>query len=59
LQLKEQYGFGYYDNLIVASALENGCSYLFSEDMSDGQMIENRLEIVNIFARPSFMDRGE
>ena len=55
LQLKERYGFGYYDSLIVASALESGCEYLFSEDMSDGQVIDN-LEIVNIFARTSFID---
>ena len=54
LQLKERYGFGYYDSLIVASALENGCAYLFSEDMSDGQIIDNSLEIVNVFVRVNF-----
>jgi len=51
LQLKEHYGFGYYDSLIVASALGSGCKYLFSEDMSDGQVIDNNLEIVNVFTR--------
>ena len=55
LRLKERYGFSYYDSLIVASALESDCAYLISEDMSDGQMIEDRLEIVNIFARPSWI----
>ncbi len=47
LMLKERYKYSYYDSLILASALENGCDYLFSEDMSDGQVIEGRLEIVN------------
>jgi len=55
LLLKERYGFSYYDSLIVASALENGCSYLFSEDMNDGQMIDDSLENVNIFIRPDFL----
>ena len=55
LHLKERYDFGYYDSLIIASALESGCAYLLSEDMSDGQIIENSLEIVNIFTRQSFI----
>jgi predicted nucleic acid-binding protein len=50
--LKERYGFSYYDSLIVAAALESGCAYLLSEDMSDGQVLEGGLEIVNIFTRP-------
>lgn len=57
LQLKKRHGFSYYDSLIVASALENDCVYLFSEDMSDGDIIENKLEIVNIFARPSYVSK--
>ena len=57
VQIKARYGFGYYDSLIIASALENGCAYLFSEDMSDGQVIDNSLEIVNIFARSSFVNK--
>ena len=54
LNLKDRYGFSYYDSLIISSALENGCSFLFSEDLSDGQVIDNSLEIVNIFKRPDF-----
>jgi len=57
LRLKERYGYSYYDSLILASALACDCDYLFSEDMSDSQMIENRLEIVNIFARPAFINK--
>jgi len=31
--LKERYSFSYYDSLIVAAALGNGCCILFSEDL--------------------------
>jgi predicted nucleic acid-binding protein len=33
----------------VASALEAGCQILYSEDLQDGQRIENQLTIVNPF----------
>ena len=42
-------GIGFYDSLIVASALEAGCSTLFSEDMQDGRTIAGRLTIRNPF----------
>ncbi|MDR0516641.1 MAG: PIN domain-containing protein [Fibromonadaceae bacterium] len=50
LALNERYGYSYYDCLIIASALESNCKYLFSEDMQHGQIIENTLKIVNPFA---------
>lgn len=59
LDLKERYGFSYYDSLIVASALESGCAYLFSEDMSDGQVIEADLKIINIFKNPDFIGKDD
>jgi predicted nucleic acid-binding protein len=40
--------YSYYDCLIIASTLETGCEYLFTEDMQDGQVIEGRV-IRNIF----------
>ena len=46
--LAERYGFAWYDAVIVASALEGGCSRLFSEDMQHGQKI-GALTIVNPF----------
>jgi len=49
LFVRNRYGFSYYDSLIVASALECECSVLFSEDMQHGQIIENKLKIVNPF----------
>ena len=37
----------FWDSLIVASAIENQCSILYTEDMQNGQIIEDRLKIVN------------
>jgi predicted nucleic acid-binding protein len=48
--LAERYGFAIYDAMIVASALIAGCSTLWSEDMQNGLVVENRLRIVNPFA---------
>ena len=43
------HSFAFYDALIVASALDAGCTTLLSEDMQDGQVIEGRLTIRNPF----------
>jgi len=51
LDLKEVYAYSYYDSLILAAAMLSGCDYIFSEDLQDGQIIENKIEIVNIFKR--------
>ena len=40
LGIQERYGFSCYDSLIVAAALEGGCTRLLSEDMQHGQQIE-------------------
>jgi predicted nucleic acid-binding protein len=45
----EKYKFSYYDCLMIASALKTECQCLLSEDMADGQLIEGRLIIKNIF----------
>ena len=47
--IRTRYGFSFYDSLIVAAALEAGCTTLYSEDMQDGQRIEG-LTIRNPFA---------
>ncbi|MGZ8218809.1 PIN domain-containing protein [Methylomagnum sp.] len=49
LQLARKYRYSYYDCLILSAALSSGCATLFSEDMQDGQVIENTLTIVNPF----------
>ena len=48
LRLHGQFGFSFYDSLIVAAALEAGCSRLYSEDLHHGQQVE-RLTIQNPF----------
>jgi predicted nucleic acid-binding protein len=48
-QLVKNYNFQLFDSIIVASALESGCEMLYSEDMQNGQVVENRLTIVNPF----------
>lgn len=47
LKIARQYGFGIYDALIVAAALESKCTTLYSEDLQDGQVIDGRLRIRN------------
>jgi len=49
LEIKERYQFGYYDSLILATAMEHQCAILYSEDMHHGQTIEDQLTIVNPF----------
>jgi predicted nucleic acid-binding protein len=51
LDIKNQYDYSYYDSLILAAAIFSGCEYLCSEDLQDGQMIDDKIEIVNIFKR--------
>ena len=47
--IAEKYGFGIYDGLVIAAALEAGCSILYSEDLQNGQQIEGQLTIRNPF----------
>jgi len=49
LEIAERYGFSVYDSLIVAVALLAGCEILFSEDLHDGQRINDQLVISNPF----------
>jgi len=49
LDLAEQHGFAIYDAMIIASALEEDCDVVFTEDMHHGMRIDGRLTIVNPF----------
>ena len=49
LDVQQRWRFGFYDSLIVASALSAGCTQLLSEDLQDGQRIE-ALVVKNPFA---------
>jgi predicted nucleic acid-binding protein len=48
-KIAELYGFSFYDSLIIAAAIESNCVVLYSEDMNNGQIIDNKLTIVNPF----------
>jgi predicted nucleic acid-binding protein len=48
LGIQARYRYGFYDALIIAAALEAGCTRLYSEDLQHGQRIE-RLIIENPF----------
>ena len=49
LALAERYGLSTWDAMIAASALHAGCDTLWSEDMQDGIVLDDRLRIVNPF----------
>jgi predicted nucleic acid-binding protein len=45
----ERYGFSLYDSMIVSAALTAKVKVLYSEDLQHGQLIDNRLRIINPF----------
>ncbi|HEV7328664.1 MAG TPA: PIN domain-containing protein [Bosea sp. (in: a-proteobacteria)] len=49
VRLAERHKFGFYDALIVASALRAGCTVLHSEDLQHGLVVEGQLRIENPF----------
>lgn len=49
LDIAQRYQYSYFDSLIIASALEVGCDRLYSEDLQDGQIIDNTLILTNPF----------
>jgi predicted nucleic acid-binding protein len=49
LLLHQKYPLQFYDAMMLAAALEAGCTTFYSEDMQDGQVIENTLTIKNPF----------
>jgi predicted nucleic acid-binding protein len=50
LDIAGRYGFSWYDSLIVATALEAGCTTLYTEDLHHGQVIDGRLTVTNPFS---------
>jgi len=49
-RVSERYGLSVYDSMIVAAALLAECSVLYSEDMLNGLVIDQKLRVVNPFA---------
>ena len=57
LAVAERFGLSIWDAMIVASALHADCDTLWSEDMQNGMVIDERLRIANPF-RTSRHDRA-
>ena len=49
IALGERFQLSHWDSLIVAAALKAECDTLFTEDMQHGQLIDNRLTVINPF----------
>jgi predicted nucleic acid-binding protein len=49
MKICSKYYYSYYDSLIIASAIQNECSILYSEDLHHNQKIEKTLTIINPF----------
>lgn len=47
--VRKKYKVSYWDSLIIASAIEDECSTIYTEDMQSGQVIEEKLKILNPF----------
>lgn len=47
--IAQRHKLSYYDSVIIASALHARCDMLYSEDMQDGMVIDDRLLIRNPF----------
>jgi predicted nucleic acid-binding protein len=50
LRIHHKYGYSYFDSLMVATALATDCKTLLSEDMQNGQVIDEKTVIKNPFA---------
>jgi len=48
-KLRKKYNISYWDSLVVSSSTESDCKTLYSEDMQDNLIIENKLQIINPF----------
>jgi predicted nucleic acid-binding protein len=49
MEVKQKYGYSYWDSLVIATALLNNCSTVFSEDMHHDHLINATLRIINPF----------
>ncbi|MCT7963742.1 PIN domain-containing protein [Laspinema sp. D1] len=49
LDINLNYGYSYWDSLVIATALQHDCDSLYSEDMQANQLIEQKTRIINPF----------
>lgn len=50
LRLAERYQLAIYDSMLLAAALSVGCTRFYSEDLTDGLVIDGSLTVSNPFA---------
>lgn len=55
MAIEAKYQVSYWDALVMAAALVAGCDTLYSEDIQDGQVFEDRLTVRNPFASPTLV----
>ncbi len=48
-ELRMKYSLSFWDGLIVASKFAANAEILYSEDMQNGLLVENKLKIINPF----------
>ncbi len=48
-EIANRYNYSFYDSMIISAAISSNCAILFSEDLQDGQMIYDKLKIMNPF----------
>ena len=48
LKVRDETGFSFYDSLILAAAIDTGCSFLLTEDMQSGRTVQG-VTIANPF----------
>jgi len=49
LNIADKYYYSFYDSLVIATALAENCTILYTEDLQHGQEIESKLLIQNPF----------
>ena len=51
IDLSKRLNFSYWDSLMLASALELGCNIFYTEDLQNGQNIDNQIMVINPFIK--------
>lgn len=50
LDLMEKYHLSWFDAVILATALDSNCTMIYSEDLQDGLLLEQRMRVINPFS---------
>ncbi|GHV36906.1 hypothetical protein AGMMS49546_03230 [Spirochaetia bacterium] len=46
-RIHNRYQFSYWDSNIISAALKGACDVFYTEDLQDGQIIDDRLKVIN------------